>query len=53
MSTHPDPGNRRQIIEAAIHRNFPNGVPAGLGLGATFASEQSSAEPQPQASTQP
>jgi beta-barrel assembly-enhancing protease len=53
MNSHPDPGNRRQVIEAAIHRNFPNGVPADLGLGATFASEGHSAEPEPQASTEP
>jgi predicted Zn-dependent protease len=53
MSTHPDPGNRRQIIETAIHRNFPNGVPANLGLGATFASDDHPAEPEPQASTRP
>jgi hypothetical protein len=53
MSSHPDPGNRRQVIEAAIHRNFPNGVPSNLGLGATFTSDEKSAEPQPQASTEP
>ena len=55
MSTHPDPGNRREVIQAAIHRNFPDGVPPSLGLGATFASEENSAEPEPepQASTAP
>ncbi len=44
MSTHPDPGNRRQVIAAAIQREFPNGIPASLGLGATFTSEENSAE---------
>jgi beta-barrel assembly-enhancing protease len=44
MSTHPDPGNRRQVIAAAIEREFPNGIPPSLGLGATFASEENSAE---------
>ena len=51
MSTHPDPGNRRQVIEAAIHRNFPEGVPSHLTLGTSFAS--GSSEPEPQASTAP
>jgi len=30
LSTHPDPGNRLQEIEAEIARVFPNGVPAEL-----------------------
>jgi predicted Zn-dependent protease len=30
FSTHPDPGNRIQQIEAAIQKEFPNGVPGGL-----------------------
>ncbi|MGE3181578.1 MAG: M48 family metalloprotease [Phycisphaerae bacterium] len=30
MSTHPDPKNRIQRIEAAIRKRFPDGVPAGL-----------------------
>ena len=30
LSTHPDPGNRKQRIEAAIAAEFPNGLPAGL-----------------------
>ena len=38
MSTHPDPGNRRQVIAAAIERNFPNGIPSNLTLGARLAS---------------
>lgn len=29
-STHPDPGNRIQEIEAAIQEFYPNGVPEGL-----------------------
>lgn len=30
MSTHPDPGNRIERIEAEIAKVFPNGVPQGL-----------------------
>ncbi|MCA9293025.1 MAG: M48 family metalloprotease [Phycisphaerales bacterium] len=30
MSSHPDPGNRIDRIEAAIREVFPNGVPEGL-----------------------
>jgi len=30
MSTHPDPGNRREEIQQEIERVFPNGVPDGL-----------------------
>jgi predicted Zn-dependent protease len=30
FSTHPDPGNRIQQIEAAIQKEFPNGVPGDL-----------------------
>ena len=30
LSTHPDPGNRKQRIEAAIAAEFPNGLPTGL-----------------------
>jgi predicted Zn-dependent protease len=30
MSSHPDPGNRIEKIEAAIKAEFPNGVPPGL-----------------------
>ena len=33
MSSHPDPGNRRTYIEAAISSRFPYGVPANLSLG--------------------
>ena len=30
LSTHPDPGNRKQRIEEAIAAEFPNGLPQGL-----------------------
>jgi predicted Zn-dependent protease len=33
MSTHPDPGNREEVIRAAIARRFPDGVPSDLTLG--------------------
>ena len=33
MSSHPDPGNRIQMIEAEIAKVYPNGVPAELTLG--------------------
>jgi len=33
MSSHPDPGNRRGIIEQAIRTRFPSGVPEQLTLG--------------------
>jgi predicted Zn-dependent protease len=33
MSTHPDPGNREQEIEAEIRRDFPSGIPANLTKG--------------------
>ncbi len=38
MSTHPDPGNRAQVIAAAIERRFPNGIPGNLTLGGRLAS---------------
>jgi predicted Zn-dependent protease len=37
MSTHPDPGNRSQVIAAAIERRFPNGIPGNLTLGGRLA----------------
>jgi predicted Zn-dependent protease len=37
LSTHPDPGNRREVIAGAIQRRFPNGVPTELTLGARFS----------------
>lgn len=36
MSSHPDPGNRRQVIQEAIDRRFPGGVPATLTRGQNF-----------------
>jgi predicted Zn-dependent protease len=37
MSSHPDPGNRRQIITDAIERRYPGGsVPSSLTLGRSF-----------------
>jgi predicted Zn-dependent protease len=38
MSSHPNPGNRQQVIAAAIARHFPNGVPSQLTLGERYAS---------------
>ena len=34
MSSHPNPGNRQQVIEAAIEKMYPNGVPRELTNGA-------------------
>src|SRR3954454_491611 len=34
MSSHPNPGNRQQVIEAAIEKLYPNGVPPQLTSGA-------------------
>jgi beta-barrel assembly-enhancing protease len=36
MSSHPDPGNRREVIQRAITSRFPNGVPETLTLGRTI-----------------
>ncbi|MCI0483298.1 MAG: M48 family metalloprotease [candidate division NC10 bacterium] len=33
FSTHPDPGNRRELIQQAIKERFPDGVPSHLTLG--------------------
>ena len=33
LSTHPDPGNRAEVIEAEIARLYPQGVPGQLGRG--------------------
>ncbi len=33
LSTHPDPGNRVQRLQALINENFPNGVPPQLEEG--------------------
>jgi beta-barrel assembly-enhancing protease len=34
MSTHPNPGNREQVIEQAITKLYPSGVPRELSSGA-------------------
>jgi predicted Zn-dependent protease len=34
MSSHPNPGNREQVIQAAIEKLYPNGVPYDLPTGA-------------------
>jgi len=45
MSSHPDPGNRRQIITAAIERLYPGGaVPASLTLGRRFAPDRTTSQ---------
>ena len=36
LSSHPDPGNRKGRIEAAIEAHFPNGVPSQLSRGLKF-----------------
>ena len=33
MSSHPDPGNRREVIQRAINSRFPDGVPETLTTG--------------------
>lgn len=33
MSTHPNPGNRKEVIREAIAKRFPNGVPNNLTTG--------------------
>jgi beta-barrel assembly-enhancing protease len=33
MSTHPDPGNREQVVQGEIAKRFPQGVPATLSKG--------------------
>jgi predicted Zn-dependent protease len=39
MSSHPDPGNREELIRAAIASRFPDGVPSHLTLGRTIVAE--------------
>lgn len=36
MSSHPDPGNRAELIREAITRRFPDGVPDDYRLGTRF-----------------
>lgn len=33
MSSHPDPGNREEALQAEIQKDFPNGVPSDLSKG--------------------
>lgn len=40
-STHPDPGNRAQKIEAEIAKRYPGGVPSNLSLGRALADPSS------------
>jgi beta-barrel assembly-enhancing protease len=40
MSSHPDPGNRSEVIQRAINSRFPNGVPETLTLGRTVQVSQ-------------
>jgi beta-barrel assembly-enhancing protease len=37
LSTHPDPGNRKALIEADIARLYPAGPPSSLGTGDAHA----------------
>ena len=39
LSTHPDPGDRLQRIDAEIAKMYPSGVPPNLGTGDTAAFE--------------
>jgi predicted Zn-dependent protease len=41
MSTHPNPGNRREVIQQAIKQQYPDGVPEDLTLGAPAARRES------------
>jgi predicted Zn-dependent protease len=38
MSSHPDPGNRSEIIKQEIAKRFPQGVPKTLGTGRVLRS---------------
>jgi predicted Zn-dependent protease len=40
MSSHPDPGNRREVIQQAIGSRFPGGVPGTLTMGRTIKVSQ-------------
>jgi predicted Zn-dependent protease len=37
LSSHPDPGNRQERIQAAIAKKFPGGVPSNLTVGRTIS----------------
>jgi predicted Zn-dependent protease len=40
MSSHPNPGNRREVIQRAIDAHFPGGVPETLTLGRNITMSQ-------------
>ena len=40
MNSHPDPGNRSEVIQRVINSRFPNGVPETLTLGRTVQVSQ-------------
>jgi beta-barrel assembly-enhancing protease len=46
MSSHPNPGNRQQVIEAAIEKLYPNGVPRDLTNGAELRHTKAAAAAQ-------
>jgi len=49
MSSHPDPGNRSEVIKQEIAKRYPNGVPAELTTGAKLdlgTSQAASDEPR-------
>jgi len=43
LSSHPDPGNRAQVIRGLIEQRYPGGVPATLTTGARLSAEAPSA----------
>jgi beta-barrel assembly-enhancing protease len=45
MSSHPNPGNREQVIETAIEKLYPNGVPRELTNGAELRKGKSASAP--------
>jgi predicted Zn-dependent protease len=45
MSTHPDPGNRAEKIQAEIGKRFPGGVPASLTTGRVLSVAAPAARP--------
>ena len=44
-STHPDPGNRAQKIEAEIAKRFPGGIPSSLTTGRPLSGSAAPAAP--------
>jgi len=45
MSSHPDPGNRAQVIRTEVARRYPGGVPASLTTGAALGAAGAAAAP--------